>query len=258
MLLEMHDGILYGPVNSRRLGKSLGINLSPARDKLCSFNCLYCHYGWTRRHILDFTRFANELPRAIDVIRAVEGAMQSKIKFAYITFSGNGEPSLHPDFPEIAARVVELRNQYRPEVKTAILTNSTGLMLGSVRETIRLIDRPFLKLDAGTEEVFRKINRPAEGVRFQEMIEHMVALDSVFTQTVFVDGDPGNITDEELAAWFGHIKRIKPVEAHIYSIDRPVPDHDIRLVPPDRLEGIAERGNTETGITIKAYYPRFV
>jgi wyosine [tRNA(Phe)-imidazoG37] synthetase (radical SAM superfamily) len=131
-------------------------------------------------------------------------------------------------------------------------------MLGSVREAFRLIDRPFLKLDAGTEEVFRKINRPAEGVHFQEMIEHMVALDGVFTQTVFVDGDPSNITDEELAAWFGHIKRIKPAEAHIYSIDRPVPDHDIRLVSPDRLEGIAEQGTTETGITIKAYYPRFV
>jgi wyosine [tRNA(Phe)-imidazoG37] synthetase (radical SAM superfamily) len=255
MLLEMQEGILYGPIDSRRLGKSLGINLSPARDKLCSFNCIYCHYGWTRRHRLDCREFKNDLPRAGEVVTEVEEVMQSRTEFAYITFSGNGEPTLHPDFPEIVEAVTVLRDRYRPDVRVALLSNSTGLMRQAVRESVKLIEMPVFKLDAGTEELFRRINRPAEGVHFQELIEHLVAQDRIYTQTVFIDGDPCNISEEELDAWYGHLKRIKPVEAHIYSIDRPVPDHDIQLVPPEKLEEIARRGEKQTGVKIRAFYP---
>ena len=128
MLLDKQDGVIYGPVNSRRLGKSLGINLSPGEDKLCSFNCIYCHYGWTGRHTLDYSKFEDELPGVDQVVQAVKEAMQSKTKFDYVTFSGNGEPTLHPAFPEIVEKVIELRDNYRPKAKIALLTNSSGVM----------------------------------------------------------------------------------------------------------------------------------
>jgi len=252
----MQDSIIYGPVNSRRLGRSLGINLSPYRAKLCSFNCLYCHYGWTRRLTADFSKYKNDLPHPSEVLTAVEEAMKSDLDFAYVTFSGNGEPSLHPDFADLAVGVAKLRDKYRPEVKTALLTNSTGLIQYKIRKALKYIDRPFCKLDAGTEETFQKINRPADGVKFNDMVEALVGLDHIFIQTAFMDGTHGNITEGELTAWRDIIKRIRPVEVHIYSIDRPVPDYDISLVEPERLEEIARETTVYTGIKTIAFYPQ--
>ena len=256
MLLEMKDGILYGPVNSRRLGKSLGINLSPGKQKLCSFNCIYCHYGWTKRLTTDLTPYADELPKADDAIAAVEGALKSDTEFAYITFSGNGEPSLHPDFPYLVEQIKHLKNKYRPEVKLGLLSNSTALTIDTVCEAVKSIDRPFLKLDAGTEAMFKAINRPAEDVSFDAIVERLIALDNISIQTVMIDGEPSNVTDDELTAYFNLIRKIKPREVHLYSIDRPVPGKDIRLVSPDKLKEIAERGCKDTGMNIMPFFPR--
>jgi len=256
MLLELQRGILYGPVNSRRLGKSLGINLSPTNDKFCSFNCVYCHFGWTKRQSLDFTSCLYELPRADDVVAAVDDALQSNLDFAYLTFSGNGEPTLHPQFPDMVQEIVALRDRYRPQVKVALLSNSTGLAYAPVRDVIPRIDRPMFKLDAGREKTFRAINRPAEGIAFQDIIDSLAALDGVYLQTVMIDGTPSNVATDELTAYFTLLNRIHPREVHIYSIDRPVPDQDIRLVSPERLEEIAARGRQETGVNMRAFYPR--
>ena len=255
MLLEMHESILYGPIDSRRLGKSLGINLSPYKNKLCSFNCIYCHYGWTKRHTLDSTPYIDDLPKADNVVAAVEQAMKSPLEFAYVTFSGNGEPTLHPDFPEMVEKVVRLRDKYRPEAKVALLSNSSGLLYDGVREVIPLLNLPVFKIDAGTEDVFKIINRPAEGMSFDILIEKLTSLKDIYIQTVMIDGDPCNISKEELTAWFGHLKRIRPVEVHIYSIDRPVPGENIKLVSPQKLEEIAKRGQEEAGVIIRAFYP---
>jgi wyosine [tRNA(Phe)-imidazoG37] synthetase (radical SAM superfamily) len=254
MLLEMQESILYGPVDSRRLGKSLGINLSPYKNKLCSFKCIYCHYGWTKRHTLDSTPYINDLPKADDVVAAVEQAMKSPLEFAYVTFSGSGEPTIHPDFPEMVEKIVRLRDKYRPEAKVALLSNSSGLLRDAVQQVIHLLDLPVFKLDAGTEDVFNVINRPAEGISFETLIEKLISLKDIYIQTLMIDGEPCNVSEEELTAWFGHLKRIGPVEVHIYSIDRPVPGENIKLVSPQKLEEIAERGREETGVTIRAFY----
>jgi wyosine [tRNA(Phe)-imidazoG37] synthetase (radical SAM superfamily) len=253
-LLEMHEGILYGPVNSRRYGLSLGINLMPARDKLCSFNCVYCHYGLTRRCTLHAVRFAAELPSADDVISAVEQAMKSDVAFDLITFSGNGEPTLHPDFPEIVDAVVDLRNRYRPQVKVALLSNSSGLIFERVREVLGRIDLPVLKLDAGSARVFRAINRPVREASFEEITYLLSDAGDIILQTVLVDGTPSNITPLDLQAYFEQLVRIRPVEVHLYSIDRPVPESDIRLVPPERLHQIAIQAKTETGVEVKVFH----
>jgi wyosine [tRNA(Phe)-imidazoG37] synthetase (radical SAM superfamily) len=253
-LLQMHEGILYGPVNSRRYGRSLGINLMPAEGKLCSFNCVYCHYGLTRRCTLHVSKFASELPSADDVIAAVEQALKSDVAFDLITFSGNGEPTLHPDFPEIVNAVVDLRNRYRPAVKVALLSNSTGLAREGVREVLGRIDLPVLKLDAGSARIFRSINRPARDVSFEEITYLLSNAGDIILQTVLVDGAPTNVTPLDLHAYFEQLVRIRPTEVHLYSIDRPVPESDIRLVPPERLHKIAVQAKTETGIEVKVFH----
>ena len=250
----MHEGILYGPVNSRRYGLSLGINLMPVRDKLCSFNCVYCHYGLTSRCTLHAGHYASELPAADDVISAVQQAMKSDMVFDLITFSGNGEPTLHPDFPDLVDEVVDLRNRYRPQVKVALLSNSSGLMLERVREVLCRIDLPVLKLDAGSARVFRSINRPARDVSFEEITYLLSDAGDIILQTVLVDGAPSNITPLDLHSYFEQLVHIRPIEVHLYSIDRPVPESDIRLVPPDRLHQIAVQAKTETGVEVKVFH----
>jgi wyosine [tRNA(Phe)-imidazoG37] synthetase (radical SAM superfamily) len=249
----MQEGILYGPVKSRRYGRSLGINLMPAKDKLCSFNCVYCQYGPTRRCTLNASHFASDLPVADDVISAVQQAMKSEMVFDLITFSGNGEPTLHPDFPELADAVVDLRNRHRPQAKVALLSNSTGLMFKSVREVLGRIDLPILKLDAGTARVFRAINRPARDVTFEEITYLLSDAGDIILQTMLVDGTPSNITPLDLHAYFEQLVHIRPTEVHVYSIDRPVPDSDIRLVPPERLHQIALQAKSETGVEVKVF-----
>jgi wyosine [tRNA(Phe)-imidazoG37] synthetase (radical SAM superfamily) len=253
-LLDMHKGILYGPVNSRRYGRSLGINLMPARDKLCSFNCVYCHYGLTARLTTDISRYNVELPAFDDVVEAVEQAMKSDLSFEQVTFSGNGEPTLYPRFGDLVDKVVELRDQHRPGVRVALLSNSTGLMLDGVTRALPKIDVAVLKLDAGTERTFKAINRPAKGVEFETIIERLAGLRGFCLQTVLIDGTPSNTSEDELAAYFARLKLIRPKEVHLYSIDRPVPHERIALVPPGRLREIAGRATAETGVVVKAFH----
>ncbi len=256
MQLALKSGIIYGPVNSRRLGRSLGINLSPSGYKLCSFNCVYCHFGWTRKLSSGFDTFRDDLPGRLEIKAAVEEALMPGHEFDYLTFSGNGEPTLHPDFPELVDEVIAMRKLYRPEIKLGLLSNSTGLVHESVRRAVSKIDFPMLKLDAGTEDTFKAINRPAPGVSFQSIIDGLISTPNIIIQSVLFDGNPSNVTDAELDAYFGLLTRIKPREVHIYSIDRPVPKTEIALVPPERLEEIAERGRRQTGLQITAFYPR--
>ena len=256
MLLPLHRGIIYGPVNSRRLGPSLGINLMPGDYKLCSFNCVYCHYGWTKKQTLDFAESLQDLPTVAAVVEAVESAAASPWAFDFFTFSGNGEPTLHPNFPQMVDEVVRLRDRYRPTAKVALLSNSTGLFGEEVRACISKIDLPVFKLDAGSEATFQAINRPASGMRLAQIVDLLASLEDICIQTVLVEGRPSNIGGDELEGYFHHIRRIKPREVHIYSIDRPVPKEDIFLVSPERLEEIARRGEQATGASIRPFSRR--
>ncbi len=254
MLLDLQKGVLYGPVNSRRLGRSLGVNLMPAEYKLCSFNCVYCHYGWTKKLTGDAAGSLKDLPRLDEVVKALEAALKSPLDFSFVTFSGNGEPTLHPGFAELVEAVVELRDAPRPEVKIALLSNSTGLRDDHVRASILKLDQPVFKLDAGDEATFRAVNRPAAGVSWFEIVERLTALPGIFLQTVLIEGRPSNVTPEGIKAYFEQVARIKAQEVHIYSIDRPVPNERISLVSPSRLKDIARQGERETGARFKAFY----
>jgi wyosine [tRNA(Phe)-imidazoG37] synthetase (radical SAM superfamily) len=254
MLLRLQDGIIYGPINSRRLGSSLGINLMPGKYKLCSFNCLYCHYGWTKKHTMNMEQYSWELPSPEAVAQEVEKGLLSRLEFDYLTFSGNGESTIYPGFPDLVERVAELRDQHRPEVKIALLSNSTGLIYPDVRACMARIDRPFFKLDTGTKEMWQIVNRPSRGIEFDWIIEELVSMEGFTIQTALFGGSPSNVTDEELNAYFDRINDIRPEEVHLYSIDRPVPKTRITLVPPERLLEIAAEGQEKTGVKMRAFF----
>jgi len=194
------------------------------------------------------------MPLLEDVIKAVEQAAQSDMEFNYLTFSGNGDPTLYPQFPELVEEIIKIRDKFRPSVKIALLSNSTGLLYENIRAVIPKIDIPVFKLDAGTEDTFKAINRPVRGIHFDKIVAYLGKLKNIYIQTVFLGGNPTNDTENELHAYFEKIKHIKPEEVHIYSIDRPVPDLHITLISPDRLEEIAQQGEILTGIRFKAFY----
>lgn len=253
-ILPLQKGILYGPINSRRLGKSLGINLMPTKYKLCSFNCVYCHYGLTDELTMNLKNYIEDLPPFEDVVKSIEDVMKSKIEFDYITFSGNGEPTLYPGFSELVNELLRIRDKFRPKTKIALLSNSSGLIYAEVRESIRNIDLPVFKLDAGRADKFRAINNPTRDVNLGEIVGLLSNLSNICIQTVLIGGNLFNTSKEDIDSYFEKLKKIKPKEVHIYSTDRPVPNTDIRKVKPDRLKEIAREGEKETGVRIKAFY----
>lgn len=251
-LLKLQNGIIYGPVHSRRLGLSLGINLLPTGYKLCSFDCVYCHYGRTRVK----TRTPNGMafPTAAEVLTAVDGALRSTLAFDFLTFSGNGEPTLHPDFPEIAAGVRRLRDQLRPGVRLAILSNATMLHLPHVREALGLFDSPLMKLDAGDQMTLTVINRPADGVRLEQILAGMKALKSLQIQSVLIGGSLGNTSGDSYENWLTTLAESNPVRVQIYSTDRPVPEPGVERILPEQLLQIAADVRQRTGLEVEAYW----
>jgi wyosine [tRNA(Phe)-imidazoG37] synthetase (radical SAM superfamily) len=253
MTIPLQKKIIYGPVNSRRLGLSLGINLMPFTYKMCSFNCVYCQYGWTKKKTADPQKINSELPAITTVIENIETAVKSDLDFSYLTFSGNGEPTLHPRFPEIVKEAVNIRNRFRPKIKIALLSNCSGILNTKVVSIIPMIDFPFFKLDAGTEKKFREINRPEKGIFFRQIMENLRNLRKIYIQTIFFDGSPLNISADDINAWHFQIRAIQPRQVHIYSLDRPFPHRKIKPILRAHLNELALKGSRATGVEIKAF-----
>ena len=241
MLLGLKSGIIYGPVHSRRLGRSLGVNVLPGAVKFCTFNCLYCQYGWTGAHGRDLPEGV-ALPSAAGVSTAVQNALALiDAPPAYITLSGNGEPTLHPNFPEIVDRLIELRDRYSPGSKTAILSNSTMVDDERVRGALARLDVRIMKLDSGTEEVMRRYNQPSAGVRFERIVDGLAALKDVTVQALFAGGAGGNASPADVSAWVECMERISPAVVQIYTLDRDYPSRRICPLSKDQLLGIGSR-----------------
>jgi wyosine [tRNA(Phe)-imidazoG37] synthetase (radical SAM superfamily) len=252
--LKLQEGIIYGPVKSRRLGASLGINLLPTRYKLCTFNCLYCHYGWTKVHTDDASSIVSDLPS----VEQVKNALRDWIKenpdqINYITFSGNGEPCLHPEFDKMVDVALQARNKYTPLAKLAILSNSTCLDKDNVWAGLRKLDVRIMKLDCGTEATFQMLNRPCPGVELESVMENLKKLDDIIIQSVFVEGRVNNTEKSEVEKWTERLNYIKPKEVQIYSIDRPSADSGLTLVTKDKLNQIAKKAEDATGILVKVF-----
>jgi wyosine [tRNA(Phe)-imidazoG37] synthetase (radical SAM superfamily) len=203
---------------------------------------------------MDISEYQADLPDIDAVAARLEKALATDLQLDLITFSGNGEPTIHPHFADLVDEVVALRDKYRPHTRVALLSNSTGLVNERVRTAMSKIDLPVLKLDVGNDRKFRAINRPAKGIRFDDIVKLLSSVDNAVLQTVLADGAPSNTEKDDLEDYFEKLATIQPREVHLYSIDRPVPNQRISLVPPGRLEDIATRAHKATGVKVKAFY----
>lgn len=235
MLLALQSDIIYGPVRSRRLGRSLGVNVLPAQRKVCSFDCLYCQYGrFAPKNMEEAGKC--EFPGVNEILDALEQALkQLPVPPAYITFSGNGEATLFPRFRELVEGIRQLRDSLAPETKTAILSNSTTVNDPGIREALAMLDVRIMKLDAGTEKMFTHYNRPGKGITLKQTVDGLAALEDVTIQSLFTKGPDGNFTPRHLSAWVKQIKRIAPLFVQVYSLDRNSPTRSLISLDKDDL-----------------------
>jgi len=245
--LSLQKDVIYGPVNSRRLGKSLGVNLLPTDVKVCTFDCIYCHYGGTNFGGRNIT-----YPSKDAIIQKIEDALKEWKDIDYLTFSGNGEPTLHPNFVEIVNKTVEIRDDVSPDVPLAILSNSSTANDANIRKALEKFDACIMKLDAGDEATFEKINRPCD-ICLKNIIDGLKNLKSFILQCVMVDGKFQNVRGDALKNWVDVVSEIKPTKVQIYSTDRPVAMEGVIKVEKMELHKIAREVEKQTGITIKVY-----
>lgn len=238
----LFDSIVYGPIHSRRLGVSLGMNLMPTTAKLCTFDCVYCECGWNQpvSHPV--------LPTRKQVSEALTSQLSTlNTPLDVITFSGNGEPTLHPELLGIIEDTCALRDQYCPNAKISVLSNSTQLGRPEVIEALRLCDNRILKLDSAIDATMQLIDQPVNPNLTVEQIAQWLSLfEGDFTlQTCFLRGEYhgqiiDNTTPAELSAWYAMIKRLHPKQVMIYVIDRATPLQTLSKVPASEMEAIAE------------------
>jgi wyosine [tRNA(Phe)-imidazoG37] synthetase (radical SAM superfamily) len=244
--IGLQPGIIYGPVGSKRLGKSLGINILPSDRKVCVFNCVYCHYGPT--YVGNY-----RLPTPDDVEDALKARLRKKEKIDYITFAGNGEPTLHPQFLEITRMVKDVRDSLAPGVPIALLSNSTFLGDRDVVAALENIDLPIFKLDAGESETFNAVNRPVRLIELEPVIENLSKIKNVIIQTVFLDGRIKNYCGYPFEKWLEAMARISPKQVQIYSPDNPIPEEDVVPLGLEKLRGIAKEAGKILTAKVTAY-----
>ena len=243
----LFEEIIFGPVKSRRLGVSLGINLLPTKRKICNFNCIYCECGWTSQ----FEKTPGHLPKREEVFDALNRKLTemkaSDRKPDVITYAGNGEPTLHPDFPGIIDDSIILRNKYFPDARIAVLSNSTTIKDQSVKAALLKVDMNILKLDSAFDSTISIHNQPSSEINVKDLINTLTGFNGkLIIQTLFLRGTYNgrvvdNTTAEELEAWINAIEKIGPSEVMIYTISRDTPPEGGALdkVPARELRDIA-------------------
>lgn len=238
----LFDSIVYGPIRSRRLGVSLGVNLMPTDAKLCSFDCVYCECGWNQPVLHP------QLPTRQQVHDSLNTKLSTlNTNLDVITFSGNGEPTMHPDFLGIIQDTCALRDQYCPNAKVSVLSNSTQLGRVEVVQALKLCDNRILKLDSAIDATMRLIDKPVNPhLTVAQVMEWLQQFDGDFTlQTCFLRGDYhgqviDNTTPEELAAWYQAVEILHPKQVMIYVIDRVTPLQTLEKIPAEQMQAIAK------------------
>ena len=207
-----------------------------------------------QRYILtnDASSCLGDLPSVEQVKEALEGWLYgNQNHIDYITFSGNGEPCLHPEFDEMVEVASKTRDKYVPQAKLAILSNSTCLDNEREQSGLKKLNVRIMKLDCGTELIFRKLNRPSVGIQFEKVVENLKALDAIILQSIFVEGRVNNTEESEVEKWMERLAYIKPKEVQIYSIDRPSADENLTLVSKDKLNQIAKKAEDVCRVSVK-------
>lgn len=222
------DDIVFGPIVSRRLGSSLGVNILPSKGKLCNFDCVYCECGWNKDGVSD-----RRFPTFEEILSAFEDKMSylasSGVKVDSITFSGNGEPTMHPDFPRIVDAVLGCRDRFFPHAKVSVLSNAFLVGKPSVAEALKRVDNPILKIDASSDELVRKINHPVGPYRLDQIVSALKGFDGNFIlQTMFLKSPEfDTASPEALQRWMDIVRELHPREIMVYTIDRETPDKSL-------------------------------
>ena len=255
--LLVKEDLVYGPLLSRRLGRSLGVNLLGFGEKLCSFNCRYCQCGWTKHPTMEAGERIADLPSIEEVADALERKLQQicreGVAIDVITFSGNGEPTLHPELQAIVKAASALRDQYAPGSRLAILSNSSTVHRPEVRAALEGVDLKIMKLDAGCEALLRRINLPARGFDFARMLQGLAQLDGVILQSMFVWGKVANTGPFAVRDWVDRIAEIRPMGVQVYTFDRVPADPGLRPVPRAILVSIADYARRRADVPVDVY-----
>jgi len=237
---------IFGPVHSRRLGVSLGVNLMPADGKLCSFDCVYCECGFNKP-----SHSGSKRPSRVQVKTDLEKQLQKMVEEGrlpdVITFAGNGEPTLHPDFAGIIDDTIALRDRYCPQAKVSVLSNATMAFKPDVRDALLKVDNNILKLDTVDPDFIQLVDRPVGKFDVNKIIDDLAAFHGkVIVQTMFLKGkyqgrDVDNTGDYYVTPWLKALEKIKPEAVMVYTIDRETPAHELLKATPAELDAIVAR-----------------
>lgn len=244
----LFDSIVFGPVRSRRLGVSLGINLLPTDRKVCNFNCIYCECGWT----LHGNSTASQLPSRLEVFNALRSRLSDMKNKGerpdVITFAGNGEPTMHPEFAGIINDTISIRDEFFPEAKISVLSNGSLVHKKDIREALMKVEMNILKLDSVFPETVKMLNQTSDAYDLDRVMENMKLFNGKFIiQTIYVRGEykgvvVDNSTSQEVEPWLKKVKELKPESVMIYTIERDTPlGNKLHKVPVSVLKSIAAR-----------------
>ena len=237
----LFDKIVFGPVHSRRLGNSLGINLLPVDVKYCNFNCIYCECGWTDNN--NYIQLPDKKEIALHLEERLRSIKDNQEKIDVITFAGNGEPTLHPQFIEILEITQELAGMINPKPKIAVLSNATMLHKKGIIKALKKIDFPILKIDSAIPDTFNKINMPQGNLSIESIIKNIGNFNGeFFLQIMFFRGnETDNTTETEIQELLNVAGKLNPRQIMIYSIDRDTPAKGLQGIPEDELKQLATR-----------------
>lgn len=251
----IREETVFGPIFSRRLGSSLGINLLPERGKICNFDCIYCECGWNRDGRNDTvlpsaekvrTDLEKKLKECVnaDVLNTntITQSHNNAISIDSITFSGDGEPTLNPEFPQIIDDTLRLRDQYYPQAKVSVLSNATRVHLPEVFNALRRVDNPIMKIDAPTNELIEKINMPAPGYDLHRVIEALKRFEGNFVlQTCMLRGNGfDSSVPEVIGPMMDIVRLLKPREWMVYTIDRATPMQGLEKFSPREMKALVQ------------------
>ena len=244
-MTSLYHDIIYGPVHSRRLGLSLGVNLLPTESKLCSFDCIYCECGWNADHP-GGRRFNSREEVRTHLETALRQMAEAATPPDVITFAGNGEPTLHPEFEGVIDDTLALRDRYCPAAKVSVLSNATQIHREEVRRALLRVDNNILKLDSAFDATVRRIDNPQNPTyAVRDIVERMKFFaGQMILQTMFLRGECDgqridNTTEEEVAAWLRLVAEIRPQQVMVYSLDRDTPCPTLEKVSREELQQIA-------------------
>ena len=232
---------MFGPIHSRRLGSSLGINLLPTKGKLCNFDCVYCECGWNKDG-----RGDRRLPTAAELRSTLEEKLKecrdAGTPIDSITFSGDGEPTLNPDFPEIIDITLELRDKYFPQAKVSVLSNATRLFRREVFEALRKVDNPILKIDAPSDELVSRINQPQGEYHVEDVVDDLMRFEGDFVlQTMFLKSPSFDSSSPEvLEGWMDIVRKLRPREVMVYTLDREAPAQGLEKFSVDQMKALVK------------------